>query len=56
MIANALLFLSLGTLFVAPAIGCPLTALLVCTSKRNRKFGRLWMRYYRIITTIENRL
>jgi len=54
--ANALLFLSLGALFVAPAIGCPLTALLVYASKRNRKLGRLWVRYYKIITTIENRL
>jgi len=54
--ANVLLLVSLGALFVAPAIGCPLTALLVYASKRNRNLGRLWMRYYRIITTIENRL
>jgi len=53
IIANALLFLSLWTLFVAPAIGCPLTALLVYTSKRNRNLGRMWLRYYKEIINIE---
>lgn len=55
IIANALLLFSFGALFFAPAIGS-LTTLLVYTSKRNRKLGLLWVRYYRIITTIENRI
>lgn len=56
IIANALLFLSFGTLFLAPAIGCPLTALLVLTSKKNRKLGLLWVRYHREIINLEYKL
>lgn len=56
IIANALLLFSLGALFFAPAIGCLLTALLVAASKRNRKLGRLWLRYYKEIINIEYKL
>lgn len=45
VIANVLLLVSLGSLFTAPLVGAPLTALLVCVSKKNRRLGFLWVRY-----------
>lgn len=54
--ANALLFLALGALIVAPAVGGLLLVLLVTISKRNGKLARLWLRYYKEIINIEYNL
>lgn len=54
--ANVLLFLSFGALFIVLAVGCPLTALLVYTSKRNRELGDMWVRYHKEIIRMEHKL
>lgn len=56
IIANALLFVALALLFINSWLGVAFLGALVYASKRSRKLGRLWVRYYRIVSRWENLL
>lgn len=52
--ANALLLALFALLFTEPLLGAAYLATILYMSKKHRKFGMLWVRYYRQVLTWEN--